>query len=161
MKKLIIYYSLTESCKIISDILAKEIEADILRIKPKKDVSPKGFMTYIKGGRQVLLKEKPEIESYEFLAEKYDLLIIGTPVWTGNYVPAIRTFFSENKIENKKIALFCCHRGGMGKTLENMEKELSDNEIIVRTDFYFKKNKIEENIKKAKEFAKNILNIFQ
>lgn len=40
----------------------------------------------------------------------------------------------------RKVALFCCHDGGMGKTLENMENALPQCEVIGRADF-MKENK--------------------
>lgn len=57
--------------------------------------------------------EKPKLKPYEFKAEQYDRIIIGTPVWASSFAPPIRTFLHENKsILEKKIAVFICFSGG-------------------------------------------------
>lgn len=130
MKSLVIYYSLDGSTKAIAETMATEIGADLLALKPKKGLSGGGFMKHFWGGRQVVLKEKPEIESLEKNISDYELVIIGTPVWAFTFTPPIRTLFAQNRIKNKKVAVYCCCDGMAGKTLENMKKELTDNEII-------------------------------
>ena len=59
------------------------------------------------------------------------------------YAPPIRSFFSMVKLKGKKVAIFCCHEGTKGKTLENIKKELSGNAFLGETDFL--------NVKKERE----------
>lgn len=68
--------------------------------------------------------EKPPLQPYEFNVEKYDRILIGTPVWAGNFAPPIRTFLKENPdIQNKKISVFTCFSGGGAeKAIEKMKK---------------------------------------
>lgn len=40
-KTLIVYYSLEGSTKLITETIAKEMNADIIECKPKKDISKK------------------------------------------------------------------------------------------------------------------------
>ena len=136
MKKLVVYYSLTGNTKFIAKTVAKAVDADVLELKPKKDIKKKGVMRYLWGGKQVLMKSKPELLPLDKDPRDYDLIFIGTPVWSFTYAPALRTFFSGVDLKNKKIALFCCHEGGMGKTLKSMESKLHGNKIIGTIDFF-------------------------
>jgi len=159
MKTLIIYYSLTKNTKFIADLIVQEIGADILELKTKKQlINPRGFMKYFWGGKQVIMKEIPELELLAKNPEDYDLLIIGTPVWAWNFTPPLRAFFINTKLNGKKIALFCTHGGDPRKTLVNMVAELAGNEIIGQIDFReplkFEKDKV---IERAKEWAKNLV----
>lgn len=136
MKSLVIYYSLTENTKFIAETVAREIGADVLVLRTvDKKIQPKGFMKYIWGGRQVFMKEAPELEPLEKDPADYELLIIGTPVWAWNFTPPLKSFFAAHKLSGKKIAIFCTHGGGPGKTLDNMAAELAGNEIVGRIDF--------------------------
>lgn len=56
--------------------------------------------------------------------EKYDSIILGTPVWASNFAPPIRTFIKENPaIRGKKLAVFTCFSGGgADKAIEKMKK---------------------------------------
>jgi len=136
MKSIIIYYSLDGNVKLLSETMAPEIGADILPLRPKKAIKTGTFMKYFWGGRQVIMKSTPELEALTLNPNDYDLIIIGTPVWAANYTPAIRSFLLNNQISQKKIALFCSHESVPGKTLINLQAELSNNQIISTIDFF-------------------------
>ncbi len=135
MKILIVYYSFEGNCKYVAEEISKNLNAEILELKPKADVKTKGILKYVFGGKQAVLNEKPELLPLEKNIDSYDFIFLGTPVRAWNYAPALKTFFSENKIKEKKVALFCCSGGGMGKTLENMKKELYENEVMGEMEF--------------------------
>jgi flavodoxin len=134
-KNLIIYYSLEGNTKFIAETMAKISGADLLELKPEKEISSKNFMKFFWGGKQVMMKEKPKLLPLDKNPNDYDLIIIGTPVWVLNYAPPLRTFFNDYKILNKKVALFCTHEGNPGKTLTNMANEQFNNQIIGQIDF--------------------------
>ncbi|RLF57222.1 MAG: flavodoxin [Thermoplasmata archaeon] len=158
MKKLVVFYSYEGNTKFIAKTIAESIDADVLELKPVKEMNSKGFMKFIWGGQKVIMKQKPELNPFNFNPVDYDVLFIGTPVWAFTYTPALRTFFSKIKLENKKIAIFCCHEGGMKKTLDKMKKALTGNTIIGTNDFFnpLYKNK-EENELKTKMWAEKII----
>lgn len=158
MKALIIYYSLEGNVKLLSETIANEIGADILSLKLKQEIKAGSFMKYFWGGKQVVMKETPELESINLNIADYDLIILGTPVWASNYAPAIRSFLFNHEIINKKVALFCSHESGPGKTLINLQDALPNNIIIKTIDFFapLKKNQ-EETLIKAKVWAKSLI----
>ncbi len=41
------------------------LEADIMECRPLKDISSKGFMKYVWGGRQVIFKKRPVLEPFD------------------------------------------------------------------------------------------------
>jgi len=155
MKTLVAYYSLEGNTKFIGQKIAEAVGADLLELKPKKEtIKPHSFSKYFWGGKQVMMKEKPELLSFDHHPEEYDLLFIGTPVWAWNFTPPLGTFFSQVKLGGKKIALFCSHAGAMGKTFENMEKELFGNKIVGKIDFKEPlKNNPEDCAEQAKRWA--------
>ncbi len=132
MKTLVIYYSLTDNCRFMAKTLAEELSTEILEIKPIKDIKKTGMMRIFWGGRQVMAKTEPELEAYEFNPENYDRIFMGTPVWVTTYTPAWRTFLKQNadKIKNKKLAFFTAFGGNAGKTYQEYQKALPDNEYM-------------------------------
>lgn len=155
-KTLIVYYSFEGNTHFVSRILAKELNADILRIKPKDEIKTHGFFKYIWGGKQVIMRQTPKIMPIKKDLEKYDAILIGTPVWSFNYSPPIRSFFSENKIIGKKIGLFCTHEGAPKKTLKNMENEMNGNSFIGKKDFFMPLKNKKDCEKEAISWAKKI-----
>lgn len=156
MKSLIIYYSFEGSTKFIAETIAKETGADLLELKPEKELKSHGFSKYIWGGRQVVMKIKPKLLPFAKNPNDYDVIIIGTPVWAYTFTPPLRTFFSEVKLQNKKIVLFCCSDGEKGKIFENMKKELGDNDFIGEMEFVETAKNKTENGKKAVKWAKGL-----
>jgi len=117
MKTLVAYYSRTNSTKKLAEIVAKILKADIDEIIDKKSRSgPIGFLT---GGRDAMGRKETKIETKKN-PEKYDLVVIGTPVWAGNVTPAVRTYLTKYKF--KKAAFFCTFGGSLDKTFGEMEK---------------------------------------
>ncbi|HBC97872.1 MAG TPA: flavodoxin [Clostridium sp.] len=156
-KILVVYYSLEGNTKLIAEAVSKAVSGDILQIKPEKDINPKSKMRYLIGGKKSITKEKPELMPYDVKAEDYDVLFIGTPVWAGNFTPAIRSFFAKTNLKSKKIALFNCSGGNSGKTFENMKSELEGNDFVGEIEFKNPlKNDTEKNIEKAKKWAEDV-----
>lgn len=83
-----------------------------------------GAKKFIWGGKSAVMGEKPALLPYELNVEKYDRIILGTPVWASNFVPPIRTFIKENpNIHGKKLAVFTCFSGGgADKAIEKMKR---------------------------------------
>jgi flavodoxin len=154
MKKLVVFYSYDRNTRFISNSIAKSIKADVLELKPINEMNSKGFLKYFWGGKKVLFKEKPKLQPFNKNPEEYDIIFIGTPVWAFTYAPALRTFFSNVVLKDKKIAVFCCHEGSMRKTLTNMIENVSDNEIVGMNDFLNPlKNNKEQNKAKAMKWS--------
>lgn len=156
MKKLVIFYSLEGNTKFIAEKMAQEMSADILELKPEKEIPGMEPIKHFWGGKQVVMRETPRLQKYDISLADYDTLIIGTPVWFYNFSPPIRTFLKENKIENKKIILFCTFESGRGRTFENLRKKLEGNEIIGEIEFQSVLENLEENLKKLQDFIKTI-----
>ncbi|WP_053955359.1 flavodoxin family protein [Inediibacterium massiliense] len=134
MKTLIIYYSLEGNTRQMAEWIQKETGGELLELKPKKDIPSKGFMRYVKGGKQVLLKQKPDLYSIHQNIDEYDYIYMGTPVWAGSFVPAFLTLFSMVHIKNKKIALFCTNKRSCGNTFDHFKKALEGNHIVGELD---------------------------
>ena len=159
MKTLIVYYSFEGDTKLIAESMAEEIGADTLSLELEVQIQSKEYMKYYLGEKQVLMKTTPLLQPYKIDLEKYDLIIIGTPIWSGTFAPALRTFLETHKLINKKIGLFYCFTVKAGLIVENFEKELEGNEIVGHIGFKdpLKVDK-EKSISKAKEWIKDLLN---
>ena len=158
LKTLVIYYSFEGNTRFIAETITNSIHADILELKPKQEIKSKGFMKYVWGGRQVVRQKEPELLPFDIQPEDYDLIFIGTPVWAWTFTPSLRTLLTTVKLKNKKIALFCCHGGQVGKTFDKMKVFLIGNTILGETDFEEPlKNDKEYNSNRAREWAKEIL----
>ena len=119
MKKLVVYYSKTGNTKKIAREIAKHTKADIEEIIDQKE--RRGILNWLIAGRDGMKKKLTKIK-YSKDPSKYDLIILGTPVWGWNMAPSIRTYFSENKGKIKRVAFFCTSGGtNITQTFSDME----------------------------------------
>jgi len=147
MKTAVIFYSLDGNCALVAEEIKAQMNADLIRLQTKDDKKRSFIGKMFWGGSMVFSHKKPPLKPYTFNASAYDLIILGTPVWAGTPAPPIETFISEIEIKGKKIALFVCHGGGAGKSLEKFKALLDGNEVIAETDFKYPIKDSRENIK--------------
>ena len=161
MKALVVYYSFEGDTKLIGDTIAEELGADILELKLVKEVTSKDYMKYYLGEKQVLMKTTPLLKDYEINLDNYETIIIGTPIWSGTYAPAIRSFLEQEKIKDKMIGLFYSFTVKAGLIAENFARDLKGNCIIAKIGFKDPlKYKPEMAIKRAKRWPSYGYGIF-
>lgn len=160
MKIAIVYYSMSGNTDYVAHFIAEKINADLIRIIPKKEYPKKGFQKFFWGGKSAVMGETPTLKDYTFHAEQYDMIIFGTPVWASQFTPPIRTFIKENKenLANKKIAVFTCYSGGgASKAIEKLKQSLSIQQLEAELILIDPKDKpSEEKNKQIEEFCKKL-----
>jgi len=116
MKTLVVYYSRTGNTKKVAEIIANKLEADIDEIIDTKE--RKGFI-----GAITSLKDSFGAETdiaFKKDPSKYDLVIIGTPIWMYTITPAVKAYL---KRKFKKVAFFCtCNSDRRIDAFKDMEK---------------------------------------
>jgi len=131
MSPLVVYFSQTGNTKFVAEKIAEAVNADIEEVV-EVEKREGGFINIMLGGRDGMMGRKSKIKVTEKNPSNYDEVFIGAPVWGFNVAPAIRTYLSENKIEGKKLGLFCTSAGAGDKKLFSSIKELTqDCEVLV------------------------------
>ncbi len=158
MKTLIMYYSHEGNTQVIAEAIAGELKADIERIIPKSEKPEEtGFNKYFWGGKQVFMRQKPDLKTFVKNPNDYDLIFIGTPIWSWTFSPAIRTLFDNRMISGKKIYFFCTHEGGLRGAIEKSRALIERaNEWIGFQDFANVKKDIAGSQSKAIEWIKSL-----
>lgn len=111
MKTLVVYYSRTGNTKIIAETIAKDLAADLEEIT---EIQPKtGIIGWLVAGKDATLQKSTPINALKHQVTNYDLVIIGTPVWSWNMSPPVRSFLQKYKQNLKQVAFFAT-MGGNG-----------------------------------------------
>lgn len=157
MRVAVIYWSFEGNTRSIAKKIADKFSADIYELNVKNNKLPKsGFFKYFWGGKQVFMKETPELINFDINVDDYDVIFIGTPVWSFTYAPALRSFFKKYNITNKKVALFCSHSGGSKNTILDMKDRLPQNEFIGEIEVLEPLKNEEKTDKQIEEWLQNI-----
>ena len=145
MNKLFIYYSRTGNGDLIADLL-KEKNYDIRKVIPKRQLPKSFFLSMCVGGMLGGLKHKAKLKKFDYDISKYDEIVIGTPVWNGNFACPINTLLSKIKLNDKKVSFIIYSGGGDAPNAVEEAAIYSDNIIQIQEP---KKNKnIKEILKK-------------
>ena len=145
MKILIAFYSRTLITKSIAEqiyeLLENEHQIELLQLSEKRKyhflkltIAPtkSGSYSIVLGSTRLFLdtifKKTPRLENILIDVQKFDLLIIGSPIWYGRLPPAINTFISnlKNIAPNKKTLIFVT--SGVGKNYKKYP-DLLKNEL--------------------------------
>lgn len=114
-RTLVAYYSYTGNVRSIVDELTKQISADVVEIKPAEEGLKYEENNYAIGSALIsAIRQNPNnAESYPAIKpldidfEKYDNIVIATPLWWSNMAAPMQTFLFENGkgMDGKNIGL--------------------------------------------------------
>jgi flavodoxin len=103
-KILILYYSRTGNTKMCSEVLQKELGADLLEIKDLKNRD--GGWGFFTGALGSMFNVHTNIDPLNPDLSPYKNIIIASPIWTGTLSTAIRTLIDKNRFDNKQVVMF-------------------------------------------------------
>lgn len=125
MNRAIIYFSLTNNTEQAAQKIANEIGADLIKIETVRKLPSTMFFQMMVCGCQATFGMCPKIKGMPEDIDKYDEIIIGTPIWAGVCVPAFNTLFKKKNLRGKIVGAFTYSGGGDNdKCIENLEKKL-------------------------------------
>ena len=151
---LVVSFSHSGTTKILAEKIVEILSCDIEEIIELKE--RKGLLGFLKSGFEAAKEKLTEIKSLKTNIEKYEHIIICSPVWAMNLPPATRTFV-KNFYEKLKSVSFFCTMGGVGdkKFFSKLESLCNKKPVICAS---FKKLDIVSGkyIEKLKELLKTL-----
>jgi flavodoxin len=160
MKALVVFYSLTDKTKLVSQAIAEALNAELVEIeetKPRK----RGFLTYLTGGYAAVTNKGSEISPINVSLKQYETVFIGSPIWASRPTPAVNAFLYANNFEGKSIVPFFTMGGNnSNKALENITAKIEKSHGKVIDSFAVQTHGISDNeiIARAKEAVKDFAN---
>ena len=139
MNKIFIYYSLTNN----GDEVAKYLKnVEVRKIKVKKELPKSMFFKMMVGGFKALVGYKEKLVDFNNNIDKYDEVIIGSPIWFDRLCSPIRTLLNQINLKDKKLSFILYSAGGeANKAVEFIKNNYKDANITILKEP--KKNKKE------------------
>ena len=155
MKILITFFSATGKTKKVAEIISKELNSDLYEIILEKEYTSEDLNGYNEKSRTYIehntKDSRPKIKDKNANIEKYDIILIGFPIWWHIAPPIINTFLEKYNFKGKKIILFGTSMSeDFGQTILYLKDSCKGSEIIEGKVF----KKINEN--EIKKFAASI-----
>lgn len=137
MSTLVICYSRTGTTRKVGEQVAQMLNCDREEIFDTK--SRGGPIGYMVAGKAGLRKQLTELKPVSKNPGEYDLVVIGTPVWSYNISAPVRTYIEMYKNKFAEVAFFITCVDNPGKTLSEMEsicgKRPRSKLMLMKKDF--------------------------
>lgn len=130
-KTLIVYFSWGGNTKTVANHIHDLIGGDIVEVEtviPYPDTYEE--VTQIAPG-ELASDYRPELKTKVDNMDKYDTLIVGTPIWGGHLTPAMKSFLASYNLSGKAIAPFCTHGGsGTAQSVNDIHSVCPNSTIL-------------------------------
>jgi len=145
MGVLVAYYSRTGNTRRVAEAIAKSLEAEIEEIRDRENRL--GVIGFLRSGYEALRKRPAAIQPLKKNPEKYDVVVVGSPVWAGSLSSPVRAYLIMNGHRIKKAALFATYGVSEGRIFRQMEEllpkkpiaKISIRESEIRSGEYLRK----------------------
>lgn len=134
MKKMIVYFSYSNTTKRKAEALSKELHAELFELCASQPYSAQDVNWQDDTSRNV--KEykdascRPEIKEMPDLSD-VDEIWVGYPIWWYTHPRIINTFFDQADLKGKTIHLFATSGGtGINGSLQELKKEYPSLHIV-------------------------------
>lgn len=105
MRTLVLYYSRSGHTRKAAKEIAAALGADIEELKDNTNRgSPIGFL---RSGREARSGATVELTPLVHDSTRYDLVVVGTPVWASTMSSPVRTFLQQESLDGVNVAWFC------------------------------------------------------
>ncbi len=134
MKKtaiLLVYFSRSDSTRILAEQIHKRIGGDIFEIEPE-EAYPTEYDKAVRRARQELDSGfRPALKTSINDVRQYNMIFIGYPIWWGTMPMPVFTFLSEYNFSGKFVVPFCTHGGSnMGRSVEDIKRLCPHSTIL-------------------------------
>ncbi len=120
-KTLVVYFSRTGYTRRLAEEIAARCDADLESIQEAQRRS--GVLGYWRSAREALGRTAVDIRALEKDPARYELVILGTPVWAGHVSSPMRAYLATNRAKLRQVAFFGTE-GGSGA--EKVFREMAE-----------------------------------
>lgn len=154
MKILVVFYSRSGKTKKVAEAISDILKCDKEEIFDIK--SREGITGFLSAGSDANLRRLTAIKEIKNNPSLYDLVIIGTTIWSSNVSTPIKTYLSLYQEDFKKVAFFCTRLSSDPKKIFDDMKNLSQKTPLALLELTSREVARDQYIQKVKEFIENL-----
>jgi flavodoxin len=132
-RTLVAYYSMSGNTRALARELGASLGADMEEIVEPR--ARQGAGGYLRGVFESLTRRSPPIAEPVHDPTKYDVVLMGGPVWAGHIASPVRTFAGRYGAAAKHVGFFCTEGGRGSETafaeLEQLCRHPPDATLVV------------------------------
>jgi len=130
-RTLIVYFSWSGHTRTVAGIIKDITGSDMVEIKVEEPYSSVYDEVTARARRELDNDIRPVLRTRVDNIDKYDTLIVGTPIWSSRLAPPVKSFLAGYNLSGKTILPFCTHGGsGAAQSAGNIKTVCPDSEIL-------------------------------
>lgn len=122
-RTLVVHYSRTGNTRRVGRAIAEALGADVEEIRDRTDRS--GIPGFLRSALEALLRSFAPIDRPRRDPADYDLVVVGTPVWTGSVSSPVRTWLWLERDRLPAVAFFATVGGGGSERAFGQMREIA------------------------------------
>ena len=130
MKKIFIYYSLTNNGDVVADVF-KEKGYEIRKVETKKKYPNNKFLMIMAGGYKATFNKKDRLLEFDSDISNYNKIVIGSPIWNDRLSAPINSVISLLDLKNKDLSFVFYSASGKGNHAKEKVKDLFGADSII------------------------------
>lgn len=143
MKKIFIYYSLSNNGDTVADYL-KEKGCEIRKIAPKYKYPKNMFLRILIGGYKATFNKKDKLVDFDTNLTNYDKIIIGSPIWNDRLSSPINSIINLLDLKNKELDFILYSASGKANKASKKIKTVFNKEPIILKEPKINKKELEK-----------------
>lgn len=130
-KVLVLYYSQTNTTKVVAEEIANALGADLEAILPVVPYEGDIPAVAARCAKDAAEGKLPELKPFTVDVNAYDIVFLGYPIWMGTYAPPVEAAISAMNLDGKKVVPFCTFgSGGLDTSTNDLKAKLPNAEIL-------------------------------
>ena len=129
MKILVAYYSMGGNTRAIAEKVARALRADVIEIKTVKDYPDDYDVLLSLAEKEVASGYIPALQPVAIDWDKYDAILLGSPVWWSSFAPAMKKFLTNYNWKGRVVYPFVTHEGTIGHVVGDFKKGLRGAQV--------------------------------
>ena len=130
-KVLVLYYSQTNTTKVVAEEIANALGADLEAILPVVPYEGDIPAVAARCAKDAAEGKLPELKPFTVDVNAYDIIFLGYPIWMGTYAPPVAAALEAVNLDGKKVVPFCTFgSGGLDSSTKDLQAKLPNAEIL-------------------------------
>jgi len=135
-KILIVYYSHTGVTRSVAEKIREKTGDVVLELETVRTYPSPYSELVEEAKRELQKKDLPALKKGPPDMSAYDLVLVGGPVWWYTVSTPVMSFLQQADFAGKRVASFCTHEGGLGKTFLHFQQQAKNAVVLEGLDLF-------------------------
>jgi menaquinone-dependent protoporphyrinogen IX oxidase len=158
-KVLVVYYSQDGMTRSVASVLADELDCPVEELVETTERT--GKFSVLRSAYEGLLGRTTSLKRVRHRPEDYDLVVVGTPIWSAAVSAPVRTYLEQHHLNFRRLAFFATGAGFGAKRVFDQMAALAVSKPTAVLAVYDKDVNNPEHLIRLRAFASRLRHVLR